>query len=67
MNFAAANAGGANPYSLASAMNERMDCLQIQIPATFRHVMSMTDAMPKLWSATTDFTNSCHMYTLVLV
>jgi hypothetical protein len=62
--FAVADAGGANAHPLPSTLDECMDALQVQIPATLGHVVGMTDAMPELWSATTDFTNSCHKNTL---
>lgn len=64
MYFAVADAGGANTHPLPSTLDECVDALQVQIPATLRHVVGMADAMPELWSATTDFTNSCHKNTL---
>ena len=64
LDFAAANTGGTNPNSLAGALHERVNGLQIQIPATPRHIVGMTDAMPELGPAATDFTNLCHKNTL---
>jgi CheY-like chemotaxis protein len=34
--------------------------LQIQIPAAVGHVVGMADAVPELWTAAANFTNSCH-------
>ncbi len=60
LNLAVANAGGANTQALASTFNNSMDILQIQVPATLRHIMGVADATPELRSATADFTNFCH-------
>jgi hypothetical protein len=60
LDFAAPDAGGADAYPLTRAADERVYGLKIQIPATFCYVVGMTDAIPELGTATTDFTNFCH-------
>jgi hypothetical protein len=60
LNFAAPDAGSAHPHPFASASDERVYGLKIQIPSAFRYVVGMTDAIPELGTATTDFTNFCH-------
>jgi len=59
-----ADAGGADAHPLPGTLDEGVDSLQVQIPATLRYVVGMADPMPELRSATTDFTNSCHKNTL---
>ena len=64
LNFAVADAGGANAHAFSGTLDECVDGLQVQIPATLRYVVGMADPMPELRSATADFTNSCHKNTL---
>jgi hypothetical protein len=66
LHFAVANAGCAHTNSLTCALDERVNRLQIQIPTTLCHIVGMTNAVPELWSTTTDFTNLCHKNTLQL-
>ena len=63
MNFAVTDAGGAHAHPLAGTLDQCVDRLQVQIPATLRNVVGMADAVPELRSATADFTNSCHKNT----
>ena len=46
--------------ALTCAFNQRMHGLQIDVPATLRHVVGMADAMPELRTTAADFTDSCH-------
>ena len=64
MNFAVADAGGANAHPFTGTFDQSVDGLQVQVPATLRNVVGMADPMPELRSATADFTNSCHKNTL---
>jgi len=65
-NFAVADAGRTDANALARAFDHGVNRLQVQIPTTLCHIVGMTDAMPELWPATTDFTNFCHKNTLPL-
>ena len=67
MHFAVADARGANANTLAGALYQRMNCLQIEIPPTLGDIVGVTDSMPELRPAATDFTNFCHKNTLPLL
>jgi hypothetical protein len=67
LHFAVTNAGRANADTLARTLDNRMNGLQIEIPPTLGDIVGVTDSMPKLWPAATDFTNFCHKNTLPLV
>jgi hypothetical protein len=56
LDFAASDAGSAHFHPARPAIDEGPDGLQIDIPAAFRHVMGVADAVPELRAATTDFT-----------
>lgn len=60
LDFAGANAGRADTHTLRSAIHSRANRLQIDIPATFRHVMGMADSVAELRPAVADFTFFCH-------
>ncbi len=60
LNFAAADAGGADAHALRTAFHQRPNGLQIYIPATLRHVVGMADAVAELRPAVADFTFFCH-------
>lgn len=60
LHFTVADAGRANSYALARTLNDSMNSLKIQIPATLGHVVGVADAMPELRSATANFTYFRH-------
>ena len=60
LNFAAPNAGGANPDPLGCTLDERTHGLQIQIPAAFTYVVCVTDSIAELGAASADFTYFRH-------
>jgi len=60
LNFAAANAGGADAYALAGALNDGANALQIYVPPAVAHVVSVADAVPELGTTAADFTHSRH-------
>lgn len=66
LDFAVADAGRTHSYAFPGTFDESVNALQVQIPAALAHVMGMTDAMPELRPAATDFTNFCHKNTLTL-
>jgi hypothetical protein len=57
LDFAVANAGCADANALASAFDNGVDALQIQIPATLRNVVGVAYFMAELGSAAADITN----------
>jgi hypothetical protein len=63
LNFAAADAGCADANTCAGPVHKSMDRLQIQIPAALGDIVGVTDAMPELRPAATDFTNFSHKNT----
>jgi hypothetical protein len=64
LDFAVADAGGADANPLTGALYERVHRLKIQIPAALCHIVGVADAMPELRSTTAHFTNFCHIYVL---
>ena len=60
---AVANAGSANAYSLTSAIHQRVNRLEIEVPTALCHVVGVADAISELRSPATDFTDSCHINT----
>ena len=62
--LARADAGGAHAQTPAGAVDQRPDILQIQIPATLRHVMGMADPVAELGASAADFANLCHNFQL---
>ena len=60
LDFAAPNACGADTHTLRTALDQRSNGLQIDIPATLRHVVGMADAVAELRPAMADFTFFCH-------
>jgi hypothetical protein len=60
LDFAVTNAGSTNAQAFASAFDNCMNGLQIQVPATFRDVVGVADAMTELRSTTAYFTNFGH-------
>ena len=60
LNLACADAGCADPHPAASALHQRANRLQIQVPATLSYVMGVTDPVAELGSPATNFANSCH-------
>ena len=63
MNFAAADAGSAGTQTLARAIHNRPNTLQIYIPAAIRHIMGVADFVPKLGFLAANFTYTCHLKT----
>ena len=51
LDFSGPNAGGAYAQAPSSSVHERTNRLQVQIPTTLGHVMSVTDAVAELGSA----------------
>lgn len=58
--FTAANAGRADTDTLTRSSYQSMDILQIDVPAAIRNVMGVADAVPKLGTFATYFTDFCH-------
>ena len=56
LNFAGSYARGAHLDPLGSALHSGPDALEVHIPATLRHVVSVADAVPELRPTTTDVT-----------
>ena len=63
LNFAAADAGSADAKAFAGPIYKSVDRLQIQIPAALGDIVGVTDTMPELRPAATDFTNFSHKNT----
>jgi hypothetical protein len=61
LDSAAADAGCAGAQTLACAIDEGANGLQIYIPAAIGYVMGVADLMPKLRTLAAHFTNSCHL------
>ena len=61
LDFARADAGSANAHTLGSAIDQRVNRLQIQIPAAFTDIVGVADSVPKLRAAAAHFANSCHI------
>jgi hypothetical protein len=55
-----ANAGRAHTDALGSTLDEGTHRLQVDVPAAVGHVMSVTDPVAELRTATTHFANSRH-------
>lgn len=60
LNFTCADAGRANPDTLAGAVNQRTNRLQVQIPPAVGHIVGMADPMSELRPAPANITNFCH-------
>ena len=60
MNFAGADARRAGAYAAAGAVHQRVNRLQVQVPAPLGDVMGVTDAVAELRTAAAHFANSCH-------
>jgi hypothetical protein len=60
LDFAAADAGGANANALGVAVDKRTHGLQINIPAALGHVVRVADAVSELGAAATHFTYFGH-------
>ena len=63
LDLTAADTGGADANAFTRAFDYRVYRLKIQVPTTLRHIVGMTDAMPELRPAATNFTNFCHINT----
>lgn len=66
MYLAVADAGCADAHPLAAALDQRMNRLEVQIPAALGHIVGVADTVPELRPAAADLTNFCHRYTLPL-
>jgi hypothetical protein len=60
LDFTGPNAGRANAQAPARAIHQRTHRLQVQIPTPLRHIVSVTDAVPELGTAATNFANFRH-------
>ena len=60
LNFAVANAGRAHAQALSCAVDERAHRLQVHVPAAFRYIVGMADAVTELGSASANLTVLCH-------
>ena len=60
MDFAVPNAGRADLHPFARALDEGAHRLEVNVPATFGDVMSVTDTVTKLRPATAYFANLRH-------
>jgi hypothetical protein len=65
LNFAAFDAVGTNANPFRSAFNHRMDPLQVYVPAPFRDIMGMADAVAELRAAATNFTHFRHRFSIL--
>ena len=64
MDFAVADTRRADADALAGTLDQRMNRLQVQIPAAVADIVGVTDAVSELGPTAADFTNFCHKYTL---
>ena len=60
LNFAGADAGGANADALAGAIDKGADRLQVEIPTALGDVVGVANAVAEFWAPTAYFTNLCH-------
>ena len=60
MNLATLDARGTHAKALGGAVHDCPDELQVNIPAAVGHVVGVTDPMPELRAAPTDFTHFGH-------
>jgi hypothetical protein len=60
LNFAAANAGSANPHAFSSPIHQGADSLQIQVPAALGDVVGVTDLVTELRLAAAHIANLSH-------
>ena len=58
--FAAAQAGGADPHALGAAFNFGANRAQVDVPTPPRHVVGVADGISKLRPSAADITNLCH-------
>src|ERR1700691_830648 len=61
LNFARADAGRTHAQPLGSAVDHRVDRLQIQIPAALADIMGVADAVAKPRTAAAYITHLCHV------
>jgi hypothetical protein len=60
LDFTRADAGSANANAAPSAVHQRTNGLQIQVPAAVGHVVGVADPVPELGAPAANFTNSSH-------
>lgn len=60
LNLAIADAGSTNTHTLAGALHQGPNRLQIQIPTTLRDIVRVANAVPKPGPAPANFTNLSH-------
>jgi len=60
LNLAVSNTGGAHTNALARAFYHCVYRLKVQVPATLRHIVCVTDTISELRSTTAEFTYFCH-------
>jgi hypothetical protein len=61
LNFPGTDAGGADAHFLGCPVDEGVNRLQVQIPAAFRDIVGVADAVTELRTAATDFANLSHI------
>jgi hypothetical protein len=61
--LSALDAAGANPDPLGCAVHERLDSLQIHVPAATRHVVRVRDVIAKLRPFAANIAYLCHDFT----
>jgi hypothetical protein len=60
LDFAGADARSANTKPPSSAFHQSANRLQIDVPASFRYVMRVTDPVAELGTTSANLTNLCH-------
>jgi Protein of unknown function (DUF3738) len=60
LDFSIADARRADAHPTAGAIHQRADRLQVQVPASFRNVMSVADLIAENRLPAAYFTNLCH-------
>ncbi len=60
LDFAGADAGGADTNALAGAIYQRANGLQVDVPAALGHVVRVADAVAELRTTAAYFTNLSH-------
>src|ERR1043166_3596335 len=60
LNLTRTDARGAHPEPPSGAVHQSANRLQIDVPAAFRHVVGVTDAVSELRAASTNLTNLRH-------
>ena len=61
LNLSVAQARGANALALGASLDRHAYGLEINVPATVRHVVRMADPMPEHGATPADFTNFSHV------